>query len=179
MQKFGFRELFLFKVRNAHQRVRQEKRVTHDSISNVIFMSFAEPEFFYRGQWSKNFCVIISHPGIIKIARAVLKSNQHSPPPFHLDTTFNVCDDYWGTPITMRMPMFEGNPLLPVMIALHDTQKQELYRDILQTFVDEIPEAKESRMPFITDGDVNFEKARLLLPGTRYLFLGARVFSRS
>ena len=132
------------------------KNSIKDEFMDLIFLQQSERsgDSFIRTititQDNTAICLFSDEQAQFLLHHCTSKSDERQP--VHVDVTFNVTDMFLLV-MTMRAPMFEGNPLLVGPMLLTKRQRASDYAILWKELVSKVSELENEQIIFITDGE--------------------------
>ena len=138
-------------IKNLKNYIRAKKCISRDDIYNLYAMATKFDNFFWQIDLSPNLDAIIGLKDILDLFSDLLtvQSNELQLILAH-DTTFQL-GDFYVSPVLFQHLYFEGSPLIPLSILIHDQKYQLSHTKLFAKLVKTVPNLRKKRVSLIIE----------------------------
>ena len=141
----------LEQVHMGRYREKQKKKLTHDAIYNMIYLSYELGDFVHEITVFPDLLCVIGLKDIIdEFKKLMLLKSDELLVYCSYDTTFNL-GDFYITPILFRHIVLENSPVIPLAFMIHERKYESTHTRFLTLLSTLIPTLKSIPLTIVTD----------------------------
>jgi len=140
-------------VRNAQHNVRQQSRISKDTLYNIHELAYHLDEFVWKIETYPDLLIVIGLKSIVDEFNRFIDvnlENSGTKQYFSYDTTFEI-GDFFLTPFIFRHILFEGSPLVPLAYMIHERRQQNAHSIFVKLLKEKCPAINRTKVPLILD----------------------------
>ena len=146
-------------VENAAYSVNSNKRLSQDSIYNLVEIAYDLQSFVHKVSVFPHLTVICGNTQILKHCNlALLSSPTDSPAILSYDTTFCL-GDFYVSVLLFRMTVFNSAPVIPALFLIHDCKTSITHQEFFSTACHLLSNLSTTHVPLVTDQEQAIVKA--------------------
>ena len=137
-------------VENLRHKVIQEKRITHDSLYNLVEIAIDMPDFVHSLNIHPDLVCVVGQKALLNEFDRVLLLRSPSPQLISYDTTFQLGDFYLSS-LCFSHTLFQNSPVIPALFLSHERKFQDHHSEFFTICKKLVPSLESTKYPFVTD----------------------------
>ena len=141
-------------MRNLKRKVASESNIGPDDIFNLHQLAYEECDFVHVITTYPDLTCVVGSTDMLKHLKQLISHRQNVV--LSYDTTFSV-GEFYISPLLFRNPLFEGDPVMPVLFLIHERKLTSSHEALFKVLVDHC--GKMSNIPILTDMEAGIIRA--------------------
>jgi len=166
-------------VENAVYSVNSNKRLSQDSIYNLVEIAYDLQSFVHKMSVFPHLTVICGSTQIVKHCNlALLSSPTDTPAILSYDTTFCL-GDFYVSVLLFRMTVFNSAPVIPALLLIHDCKTSITHQEFFPLLVTFFPTFQTLKYHWWPTKNKLSSKPLLPVCHMRHIYLGGTTCCRT